>query len=127
MHPIMVIDRSEIRAGKLQDLEEAVGALAAFVETNEPRPISYDVYFDVDRTTMTVVQVHPDLASMELHMNLAGPAFPKFAELLTLRTMDVYGEPSDVLLDSLRRKIEMLGSGVVTVHVHRAGFNRMRP
>lgn len=124
MHPIVVIDRSEIRAGKREELEKAVGALAAFVERNEPRPISYNVYFDVNRTTMTVVQVHPDPASMELHLNVAGPAFPKFAELLTLRTMDVYGEPSDALLDPLQRKTEMLGSGVVTVHVHKAGFNR---
>lgn len=124
MPRIVVIDRSEIRAGKLEELKTAVEALAAFVESNEPRPISYDVYFDVDGTTMTVVQVHPDAASMELHMNLAGPAFPRFAELLELRTMDVYGEPSQALLESLRRKVEMLGHGVVALHERQAGFSR---
>lgn len=121
---LTLVDVSSIRPGKLVELRTAVGELARFVEANEPRPVSYDVYFDAEGTRMTVVQVHPDSASMELHMRIAADAFPGFADLLTLRAMDVYGEPSDELLEQLRRKVEMLGEATITVHRHQAGFAR---
>jgi hypothetical protein len=99
----------------------------AFVESNEPRPILYDIYLDEDGTRMTVVQVHPDSESMEYHMTVAGPAFAGFAELVTLSTLDVYGEPSEELLEQLRRKVQMLGTATVEVHRLQAGFARFHP
>ena len=57
--PIVVIDSSEIREGKLEELKTALEELAAFVEANEADPIAYNIYFDEDCTQMTVVQIHP--------------------------------------------------------------------
>lgn len=122
--PIIVIDTSEILEGKVPELEKAIHELAAFVESNETRPISYNVYLDEDRTRMTVLQVHPDSESMELHMTLAGPAFAKFRGLIELSTMDVFGEPSDHLLEQIRQKARRLGNATVRVHDRRAGFHR---
>ena len=122
--PLIAIDTSEIREGKLDELRAAVGDLAAFVETNEDRPIAYRVYFDEAGTRMTVLQVHPDSASMEHHLTVAGPAFPGFADLLRLRTMDVYGEPSERLIAQLRAKADLLGDATVVVHPLQAGFAR---
>lgn len=122
--PIVFIDSSEVREGKLEELKMAIKELAEFVETNEPRPISYNVYLDEGGTRMTVVQVHPDSASMEFHMKVAGPAFAKFADLLELSAMDVYGTPTDDLLEQLRRKVQMLGNATVVVHDLHAGFSR---
>ncbi len=79
----------------------------------------------LDGTRMTVVQVHPDSASMELHMEVAGPEFAKFKDLITMRTMDVYGRPSDKLLRLMQQKAEMLGSAAVGVHELAAGFTRL--
>ena len=125
--PIVSIDTSEIREGKLDDLKAAVAELVAFVESNEQRPILYDVYFDETGTRMTVVQVHPDSESMEHHMTVAGPAFAGFSELVTLSTLDVYGEPSEALLEQLRRKVQLLGPATVVVHDLQAGFARLDP
>lgn len=122
--PIVVIDTSVILEGKLAEVETAIHGLAAFVESNEARPISYNVYLNEDRTRMTVVQVHPDSASMEFHMNVAGPAFAKFEQLIKLSTMDVFGEPSDHLLEQIQQKVRMLGDAMVSVHNFRAGFDR---
>ncbi|HEU5225828.1 MAG TPA: hypothetical protein VFV29_08510 [Actinomycetota bacterium] len=123
--PVISIDTSSIRDGKLDELKSAVAELVEFVRANEPRPIAYEVYFDQTESRMTVVQVHPDSASMEYHMTVAGPAFAGFAELITLSTMDVYGTPSEGLLELLRRKVQMLGDATVIVHDLQSGFARI--
>ncbi len=122
--PIVIIDSSEIRQGKLEELKTAMKELVEFVESNEPRPIVYNLYLNEGGTRMTVVQVHPDSASMEFHMKVAGPAFPKFVELIKLSTMDVYGKPSDDLLEQMRQKVRMLGNARAVVHELQAGFAR---
>jgi hypothetical protein len=98
--------------------------LVELVEANEPRLIAYNVYLTDDSTRMTVVHVHPDSASLEFHMKVAGPAFPKFAEFIKLLTIDVYGEPSDILVEQMRQKARMLGNGTVRIHGLHAGFAR---
>jgi len=123
--PLILLDTSLIRDGRLDELKEAVTELVEFVRSNEPRPIAYEIYFDETGSRMTVVQVHPDSASMEYHMTVAGPAFAGFAELVTLSTLDVYGKPSEELLELLRGKVQMLGDTTVVVHDLQAGFARI--
>jgi quinol monooxygenase YgiN len=123
--PLISLDTSLIRDGRLAELKEAVAELVEFVRSNEPRLIAYEIYFDEAGSRMTVVQVHPDSASMEYHMTVAGPAFAGFAELITLTTLDVYGKPSEELLELLRRKVQLLGEATVTVHDLQAGFARI--
>lgn len=38
--PIIFIDTSEIREGKLEELKKAISGLVGFVESCEPRPLS---------------------------------------------------------------------------------------
>ncbi|MFL5971457.1 MAG: hypothetical protein ACJ750_03640 [Gaiellaceae bacterium] len=40
--PILVVDSSEIRAGKLGEVKAGVEELVAFVEANETEPLAYD-------------------------------------------------------------------------------------
>ena len=122
--PIVVVDTSEIREGRLDELRAAVAELAEFVDANESATISYQVFFSDGDRRMTVLQIHPDSASMERHMEVAGPVFAKFADLLVLRTIDIYGAPSEKVLEQLRRKAELLGTASVVVHDRQAGFAR---
>jgi hypothetical protein len=122
--PLVFVDTSEIGEGRLEELRLAVAELAEFVETNEIEPITYQVYFSADGRRMTVLQIHPDSASMEHHMDVAGPIFARFADLLELRTVDIYGTPSEKIIEQLRRKADVLGTASVTVHEAQAGFSR---
>lgn len=124
MQPIVYIDTSTIRSGKLQEAKASVGRLASFVETNMPRIVSYGFCFDDERSGMTVVAVHPDSESLESHLEIGGDEFRKFGELLDLDRIDVYGRVSDTAVERLRRKAHMLGGGVVAVHEYHAGFAR---
>jgi hypothetical protein len=122
--PLVYIDRSDVREGALEQLKDAIGALADFVEENERQLISYNVYFSEDGRQMTVVQVHVDSASLDHHLEVAGPRFARFADLLTLSSIHIYGEPSEKALGQLRDKVDLLGSGDVIVHRPHAGFSR---
>jgi hypothetical protein len=98
--------------------------LVDFVEANEPRIVAYNIYFSDDGTRMTVVHVHPDSASLEYHMKVAGPVFRQFAELVTLSAIHIYGEPSEKLLKHAHEKARLLGNGDVVVDALYAGFTR---
>src|SRR5215218_7708072 len=100
--PLVSIDVSEVREGKLEALKVAMRDLVEFVNVKEPLPIAYHVYLNEGGTRLTVFQIHPDSASMEFHMEVAGSEFPHFADLLALSRIDIYGTPSDRLLDHLR-------------------------
>ena len=89
-------------------MKAGVEELVAFVEANEAEPLAYDIYFD-EASAWTVVQIHPDSASLERHLTVAGPVFRKFADLLTLVNVDVYGRASEAALEQIRGKARMLG------------------
>ena len=122
--PIVYIDTSAIREGKVQQLEVAMKQLATFVEANVPQLISYGFFLDEDKTQMTVVAVHPDSASLEFHMDVGGAEFRKFADFIDLLRIEVYGQVSEAVLDRLHQKARMLGRGTVAVHPFYAGFAR---
>jgi hypothetical protein len=122
---IAYLDTSEVRPGRLEELKTAVAELAAFVELNEPRIISYRVYFSADGSTMSVLHIHPDMASLEFHMKVAGPKFPPMARFVVMRTIEIFGRPSEELVAQLRAKASLLGSGAVIVRDFHAGFARV--
>jgi hypothetical protein len=121
---IVAVDWSEVHEGKLEELRVAMKAIVGFVESEETRPLAYQVFFSDDGARMTVFQVHPDSASMEDHMIVAGPHFASVKDLLTLAAIDIYGSPSETLLDQMRQKAQLLGGATVAVHQLHAGFTR---
>lgn len=123
---IVYVDTADVREGALEGLKPAIKELVDFVDANEPRLVAYNVYLSDDGTRMTVMHVHPDCASLEYHMEVAGPVFRQFAELVTLSSIRLYGEPSEKLLKQLHEKARLLGRGAVLVEVEalHAGFMR---
>ena len=123
--PIAYLDTSEVRPGRLAELKVAMNDLERFVQANEPQLLAYDVYFSDDGTRMSVLHINPDSASLERHMKVAGPMSPPIGEFIRLLAIDVYGRPDDRLVEELRQKATMLGSGTVRVHDFHTGFARL--
>jgi hypothetical protein len=122
MSAIVYVDTSDVREGALERLKAGMKELADFVEAKEPRLLAYNVYFSDDGARMTVV--HPDSASVEYHMEVAGPIFRRLVELVTLSSIHIYGEPSEKLLKQSHEKARLLGRDDVTVDALHAGFTR---
>jgi hypothetical protein len=122
--PIIYIDYSEVREGKLTPLKETIRGLTDFVQAHEPQIIAYNVYFSADGKYMNVVHIHHGSSSLETHLRVAGPEFPKFADYIRLLSIDIYGNPGDSILEQLRSKARLLGAEAVNVHDFHAGFAR---
>jgi hypothetical protein len=125
--PFIFIATNQLRAGKLAAERERAIELSAFIESSEPQLLAFNEYASEDGAEVSVVQVHPDAASMEFHMQtVAERAARAYAETLEATTsIQVYGEPSPAVLEMLRRQA---GAGVpMTIRrQHLAGFTRPR-
>ena len=108
--------------GGAQGRYERLGSVRAGAE---PELLAYNVYFNDGGTRMTVLHINLDSASLERHMKVAGPKFPPIGQLIRLLSIDVYGRPDAGLVEGLRQKAQMLGSGIVRVHDLHAGFARL--
>jgi hypothetical protein len=124
--PIVYIDHSDVREDLIDELKEGIQRLVEFIDAREPQLISYGFYLDEDASRMTVVAVHPDSASLELHMDIGGEEFRKLAHLVTLTAIECYGRPSERALEQLRSKAAALGDGGTVVSIERfAGFTHL--
>lgn len=122
--PIIYIDKSEIREGKFEQINRSIKDLSEFVKENVPQLIYYGFFINEELTQMTVVAVHPNSESIEYHLDVGKKEFRKFADLLDLLKIEVYGKVSDPVYKRLRQKAQMLGNATVTVHDFNAGFYR---
>jgi biotin carboxylase len=123
--PFIFIATNRLKPGKLADERNRVPGLVDFVQANEPRLIAFNEYVNEDGTEVAVVQVHPDAESMASHMEVvAERAAAAYAETVEATTsIQVFGTPSDAVLEMLRRQA---GAGVplsVKPH-HLGGFTR---
>ena len=75
--PFIFIGTHRLKEGKLDDFEKAWKELVDVVESKEPQMIAFNAYANEDGTEVAVVQLHPDAASMELHMESSGSTSPR--------------------------------------------------
>ena len=109
--PFIFIGTHRLKEGKLSDFEASWKELVDVVEAKEPQMIAFNAYANEDGTEVAVVQLHPDAASMELHMGVVREHITKAYEDLLEETtsIQIFGE----LSDAARGMIEHLaGSGV---------------
>src|SRR5258707_10444768 len=109
--PFIFIATNRLKAGQLDRERKRVPGLIEFIEANEPRVIAFNEYVNEAGDEVTVVQIHPDTASMEAHMGIVRErAQEAYAQTLdaTVR-VQVFGQPSDAILETLRMQA---GAGV---------------
>jgi hypothetical protein len=62
---------------------------------------------------------------LEYHLQVAGPVVREFVDLVTLSSIQIYGEPSEMVVEQARAKARLLGRGTVVVEPPYAGFTRV--
>src|SRR5713101_7210849 len=123
--PFIFIATNRLKAGQLDRERKRVPSLVEFIAAREPRLIAFNEYVSDAGDEVTVVQVHPDPASMEAHTEIVRErAQAAYAETLeaTVR-IQVFGQPTGALLEALH---EQAGNGVELSikREHLGGFTR---
>jgi quinol monooxygenase YgiN len=125
--PFIYIGTHTVKPGRLEQFQTwFADYIAATIEPNEPRLLSFAAYSHPDNNQVTIVQVHPDAESMVHHMKVitehVAVAYTDFLE--PGGSFDVYGTPSSGVLE----KIATLGgtSEPPTAQRPFAGFTRLR-
>ena len=122
--PFIYIGTTTIKPDKRDEARKHVAELVDFVDTNEPRMIAFHCFLDEEASKLTVLQVHPDAASMEFHMQVNAKHFATAFDYLDSQVSEqYYGTISETLAAELAKWDEP-GVPVTRMPVHEGGFTR---
>jgi quinol monooxygenase YgiN len=122
--PFVYVGTWTIKPGKLEKARKYFAEHVDLVETNEPRMIAFHFFLDEAGNKGSVVQVHPDAASMEFHMQLIAEHLSGAFDVIDAIVSEQYfGPMTDALAETLA---QWESPEVVTTKlpVHEAGFTR---
>ena len=97
--PLIAIATLGIKEGRLEDFTRTYKEVVETVREHEPRLIAFHGFVNKDGTEMTIIQVHPDTASMDLHMQVLRDKLGEHVaralgpELIELKRVEYYGTP----------------------------------
>ena len=129
--PLIFITTARIKEGKLEDFKQFMKELLESFESREPQIVAFNVFLNEDETEMTSIQVHPNAASIDSHMQVLDQVlgedmaeWVERADFLEIKHIEIYGSPSEALLQADQQWVD---SGAITraiKPIHVAGFTR---
>lgn len=122
--PFIFVSTYTIKEGQLEAYKSWTQGLIEYVEANEPRMVAFNLYLNDQGTEVAAIQVHPDAASMQRHMEVVrqyiSQAYGEFLEAPQI--LLACGEGDDA-----RQMIQLLtapGFSVVSMSQYLRGFTR---
>jgi hypothetical protein len=105
--PLIVVSTFRVKEGKLGDLSRYYEKIMGIVKANEPRVILFYAFLNEERTEMTSIQVHPNTASMDFHMQVMrdnwDSSFSEYSQLLEVIRGEYYGTAPESALEMDRQ------------------------
>ena len=123
--PIVFISKNRIKEGKLEAVKEMTRQGAQFIEANKPGTLAFLVYISEDGAELNIVHVFPDAQAMELHMEGAGDRAKAAYELMEPEGFEIYGKPSDGVLEIMKQAAGM-GVSLSVKPEHVSGYIRYK-
>ena len=121
--PFVYIGTNKIKEGKVDECRKMLNEIAELVEANEPRVIAFNFYLDEANHKVVCVQVHPDAASMDTHMQVIGEHLATAYDVLEETVAEqLYGTGGERMVDEFRQWAPTATFTVVPHH--EVGFTR---
>ena len=112
--PLIYVSTWKIKEGKLEEYKQFARELIEVFKAKEPQLIAMQIFLNEEETEMTSVQVHPNAASMDYHMQVLEKALGEDmiewvgrADFLEPKHIEIYGKPSTALLEADRPAVEL--------------------
>lgn len=123
METFIYLSTHSIKKGKSENIRAWYQEFEALVREQEPRLIASQLYVNDPQTEGTIVLVHPDAASMDYHLQVAGDKIGEGLAWAPTESIQIYGTPGPVLRQVLRHNEDSGVSVRVTPHAV-GGFSR---
>ena len=128
--PFIYISTHKIKEGKVEDYKRFFSEFQEHVQAEEPQIIAFHGFLNEDGTEVTIVQVHPDAASMDFHLQVIdqvmGEKLSEWVErqeFLEPKHAEIYGTPGAGLLEAVIW-FGKAGAALSVKPLHIAGFTR---
>jgi hypothetical protein len=123
--PFILVSRFRVKEGTPEELRDYARRVTDLVEAKEPRVIALHAFLSEDGTELSTFHLHPDVASMEFHMQVQQDHWDEIIEpvatMLEGISVDFYGAmPPESAVANFRRA----GNEISIKPVHLAGFTR---
>jgi hypothetical protein len=124
--PLIYLSTYRVKEGKREQLEKYFEKVFDIVERNEPQIIAFHAFLNEVGTELTSIQIHPDTASLDFHMQVLrenwDESFSEYADLFELDgvRIEYYGTPP---ASALEMDIQGGVDPILKPH-HVAGFTR---
>jgi hypothetical protein len=100
--PLILVTKSRVKEGQGEALAAWYAQITEIVERSEPQLIAFNAFLSDDGSELTNIQVHPDTASMDLHMQVLrdnwDESWSEYAGMLEVASVEYYGAPSQSAL-----------------------------
>jgi hypothetical protein len=123
--PIVLISHNRIKEGRLEDLKEYLREGTKRLEAGRPQTVAFLEYVNDDGTELTIVHVFPDAGGMEAHMEGVQERAGAASEFMELVGAEIYGAPSDPMLETMRGFATRSGAGMRVDTEFLGGFLRL--
>lgn len=124
--PIVFVTTNKVRPGKLALLKEFIRERARAIEAEKPDTFAFLAYLNEEETEVTLIQVFPDAAAFDRHLEGVGERSKNAAEFLEFTRREVYGTPSDRTLATMKGSADS-GISVRLVPELLGGYLRLPP
>lgn len=118
---VIFVGTFTIPRDRTEEWRVAIVDMIDFVKANSPRLISFNAYVNEDASEGTVIYHHPDSDSLEQHLEVAASRINVGQQMVRVTRIDVYGAPSERLVERMRRFSEAGGLYPVNVKTHLYG------
>jgi hypothetical protein len=105
--PLIYISTWRIKEGKLEEYKRFTKEFLDLIKDKEPQLIAFHLFINEDGTEMTSIQIHPDAASMDFHMQVVEQVLGEEmlewvdrADFVEPKHVEIYGTPSANLLEA---------------------------
>lgn len=125
--PIVFISHFRVKGGALDAYRQLQREVSSMLEVEKPRTLVFLTYLDATGTRMTAIHVFADAESMDVHFEGAEARSAAAYEFLVPDGWEIYGRPSDKVIDMMRNASAATGVTLELQPEHVAGFLRLAP
>src|ERR671916_3499325 len=117
---LLFCNTMRITQGHLEGFKDTVREAVEFAEQHGPQ-LMVQTFIDEQQMLAYSFQLYRDSESVLVHWQLSDPYISKVMEHCTVEKFDVYGQPSEEVMEGLNR----LGESMTTVTPRLMGFVRL--